>query len=150
MTAVTITRPNDTTAYTAGDVVGTAFRIDGMGPGQGGEVMITSAAFEVDVNAVPSGMSSFRLYLYNVTPPSAPADNSVWDLPSGDRPSFLGFVDLGSPADLGSTLYVEANSINKQVTLTTGGALYGVLVTNGAWTPAALTVFVVTLHATGV
>lgn len=141
----TITRPANATAYTALDVVGGALDLGVMGP-SGGEVMITSAALELDVSAIPSGMTSFRLYLYGVTPPSATADNSAWDLPSGDRASYLGYVDLGVPVDLGSTLYVETNGVNKQVTLS-GTHVFGYLVTIGGYTPAANSeVYKVTLH----
>ncbi len=148
--AVTLTRTADTNAYIANDVIGAAtgstaaLTFPTMGP-TGKEVFITSAALTVNIAAVVSGMTSFRLYLYNVTPPSALGDNAPFDLPAGDREAYLGYVDLGSPVDLGSTLYVETNGIQKQVKLAES-RLYGYLVTAGAWTPAASTVFVVTLH----
>jgi hypothetical protein len=144
------TRPNDTTAYTAGDVEGGALEFDGIGPSTGGQVVITTAKLEQDVSSIPSGETSFRLYLYNVTPPSALADNAAWDLPSGDRASFAGYVDLGTPVDLGSTCYVETSGINKQVTVPAGGKLFGYLVTNGGYTPSALSVKKITLHAVAV
>ena len=84
-----------------------------------------------------------------VSPPSALADNAPWDLPSGDRSAFLGIVQLGTPVDLGSTLYVEANIINKQIKLA-GTSLFGYLVTQTGYTPAANSeVYVNTLHAVG-
>ena len=145
--AITVTRPANVTAYTANDVVGGAITFTSMGP-SAGRVIITSAALEYDVAAIPSGMTSYRLYLYNVTPPSATADNGAWDLPSGDRASFLGYIDLGSPADLGSTLYCETNGVNKQIKLS-GTSIFGYLVTNGGFTPAGNSeTLVVTLHAT--
>lgn len=146
--AVSNTRPADTTAYTAGDVVGptaAAWLFPSIGP-SGGRALITSASLEVDIAAVPSGMTSFRLYLYSVTPPSALADNAAWDLVSGDRASFLGYIDLGTPADLGSTLYCEVNGINKQVKIASAD-LFGYLVTNGAYTPNSASVYKITLHS---
>jgi hypothetical protein len=107
--------------------------------------MITSAALEIDDTAVISGQTSYRLYVYNVTPPSALADSAAWDLPSGDRASFLGYVDLGTIVDLGSTLYLETNGVNKQLTFASG-SIFGYLVSNGAYTPLAKN-HVVTLHA---
>ena len=145
--ATTITRPNNTTAYvaTTANVIFGALDLGVLGP-SGKTVMITSAQLELDIAAIPSGMTSFRLYLYNVTPPSAFNNAGAWDLPSGDRASFLGYIDLGSPADLGSTLYVEVNAINKQVVLS-GTHLFAYLVTNGGFTPAANSeVYKVTLH----
>jgi len=144
--ALTITRPANTTAYTAGDTVGGALTFSSIGP-SASAIMITSAQLELDISAIPSGMTSFRLYLYNVTPPSATADNGAWDLPSGDRASYLGYIDLGTPVDLGSTCYVEQVNINKQLKLSSAN-LFGYLVTNGGFTPAANSeVYVVTLHA---
>jgi hypothetical protein len=133
----TVTRPANTTAYTAGDVVGGAITFKAIAPAHASGILITSSALRIDVTAVPSGMTSFRLHLYSATPPSALADNAAWDLPSGDRASYLGYIDLGSPADVGSTLYVQADQINKQLKLPADSQhLYGYLVTNGAFTPA--------------
>ncbi len=152
---VGLTRTNDTNAYNAGDVVGAAtgstaaLTFANIGPTAGGEVMLTTVQFEIDLSAVISGMTSYRLYLYNVTPPSALGDNAAWDLPSGDRASFLGYVDLGVPVDLGSTLYVETLQVNKQLTVPSGGSLFGYLVTVGGFTPSASIVHKITLHAAG-
>lgn len=148
-----ITRAATTPSYTAGDVVGVAGggtaakELVGIGPVLGGLVMLTSARFEVDLAAVISGMANFRLELYGVTPPSAYADDAAWDLPSGDRASYRGYVDLGTAIDLGSTLYVEATQINKQVYVPAGGSLFAYLRTMGAYTGAASTVFSGELHS---
>lgn len=149
--AVTLTRTADTNAYTANDVIGAAtgstaaLTFSNMGP-SGKEIIITSVQLEVDVASLPAGAANYRLYLYNVTPPSALGDNAAFDLPSGDRASYLGYVDLGTPVDLGSTLYVETANINKQVKLS-GTSLFAYLVTIGAYTPTSAAVKVITLHA---
>lgn len=147
--AVTLTRTADTNLYAANDVVGaatgsTAALTFAIANGAG-QWMITSAALEIDATAIISGETSYRLHLYNVTPPSALGDNVAWDLPSGDRASYLGFIDLGAPVDLGSTLYVEANAINKQIT-TASGNVFAYLVTIGTYTPTSARVHVITLH----
>jgi len=149
-------RTADTNAYTAGDVEGSAtgstaalefaFTDRNSHAAQAGEFLITTVKLEIDISAVPSGMTSYRLYLYSATPPSAYSDNAAWDLPSGDRDSFKGYIDLGTPVDLGSTLYVETTGVNKQVTMPSGGKLYGYLVTNGGYTPSSGTARKVTLH----
>lgn len=147
---VSKTRPADTSAYTANDIVGNAtgstaaWTFPAIAPGAG-EIYITSAALEVDLAAVPSGMTSFVLYLYNITPPSALGDNAAFDLPSGDRASFIGSVDLGTPVDLGSTLYVRTDNLNIPVSAL-GTSIFGYLVTVGAYTPASETVYKITLH----
>lgn len=133
-----------TTAYAANDVAGGALSFTTIGP-SGAEVTITSVELEIDTTGVISGETSYRLYLYSVTPPSAIADSSPWDLGSGDRASFLGFVDIGTPVDLGSTLYVRVDNVNAQVKLS-GTGVFGYLVSAGAYTPTAR-VFKVTLHA---
>lgn len=151
---VFLTRTNDTNAYLANDVIGSAtgstaaltFANVAVGAG---EVEIVGAGLEIDAASLISGESNYRLYLYNVTPPSALGDNAAWDLNNtggkDDRTPYLGFIDLGIPADLGSTLYCEVNGIGKRVTLASAN-LYGYLVTTGAYTPTASRVYKVTLH----
>lgn len=142
---VTITRPANTTAYTAGDVVGGVISFSDLPKGY--NLAILSAELRANINAIPSGMTSFRLHLYDASPASALADNAVWDLPSGDRDNYLGYIDLGSPADVGSTLFCQVDAVNRPIRV--GGAgLFGYLVTNGAFTPAANSeVYVPTLTA---
>ena len=147
------TRANDATPYTAGDVVGgnasAVMEFANMGA-NGGHVIITDASLRVDVAAVPAGMTSFRLHLYNTTPASALADNAVWDLPAGDRATYLGYIDMGTPVDTGSTLYVQnIFPVNKKIKLLANTSIFGYLVTNGGFTPTALTVKSITLNALG-
>ena len=147
--SASITRPADTTAYTANDVVGAAaaaLTFAGLGSPDGSDIIITSATLRRNQNAVISGETTYRLHLYNVTPPSAPADNAAWDLPSGDRASYLGYIEFTSIADMGSTLWVEANSLNKQVKLLSGN-LYALLVTVGAYTPVSADTYDLTVSA---
>jgi len=132
---ITVTRPANMTPYTALDVVGGAITFTNAVPAAG-EFFITDADLRLDITAIPSGMTSFRLYMYNVTPPSAIVDNAAWDLPSGDRASFLGYVDYGTVVDLGSTCYVQAWGLNKRMQASST-SLFGYLVTNGGFTPAA-------------
>jgi hypothetical protein len=154
---VSVTRTADTNAYAANDAIGSSVSAGGavltfsnIGPAGGGEVQITSVAFEIDDTALISGESSYRLYLYNASPGSNLADNAAWDIVSGDRASFLGYIDLGFPVDLGSTLYVQSDLINRQITIPSGGALKAYLTTTGAYTPSSARVYKTTLHAMGV
>lgn len=148
----TVTRPADTTPYTAGDVVGAtaaAIAFPSIGPAAG-HIIITDVDFRVDVSAVPSGMTSFRLYLYGATPPSALADNAAFDLPSGDTASYLGYLDLGTPVDMGSSLFVQTSGVNKKLKLGATTGLWGYLVTLTGFTPASATVKSIRLNALGV
>jgi hypothetical protein len=106
-------------------------------------VMITGATLEIDGGTAEA--TAWRLYLYNVTPPSATADDGAWDLVSGDRASYLGYIDLGTAVDMGSTQWVETSGINKQIKLS-GTGVFGYLVNLTTLTPAAVA-HIVTLHA---
>lgn len=130
------------TSHVANDVNGGAQTFAALGL-SGRIIMITGASLEIDGGTAEA--TAWRLYLYNVTPPSATADDGAWDLPSGDRASYLGYVDLGTAVDLGSTQWVETQNINKQVKLS-GTALFGYLVNLTTLTPAAVA-HIVTLHA---
>lgn len=142
----TITRPANQTPYTANDVLGGAITFASAGPSAGGDLLITSVELEADIAAIPAGMTTFSLYLYNVTPPSAVADNGAFDLAAGDRASFIGKIVIGAPVDEGSTLYYRADNVNAHIK-TASGSVFGYLVTSGGFTPAANSeVYKVTLH----
>lgn len=145
---ISVTRPSNTTAYTAGDVVGaTAATITFTSIGiASSHLLVTSATLLWETTAVIAGMSSFRLHLYDVTPPSALADNAVWDLPAGDRSSYLGYIDMGIPVDFGSSLYQQTDNVNKQIRLGASTSVFGYLVSNSAYTPASASVYRIALH----
>lgn len=149
--SVTVTRPSDTTPYTANDVLGpTGAGTSGIDLNlaaiSGSNILITGVALERDVAALISGEAGYNLYLYSVTPPSALADNAAFDIPSGDRASFLGKIAISAPVDEGSTLYIENNNLNKPVKLS-GTHIFGYLVSVGGYTPASASVLKVTLNA---
>lgn len=148
---VTVTRPSDVTAYTANDVVGptgggTAGITFALGAQSASSIMIRSVALMREASAVIASEGAYTLHLYNVTPPSALADNAAFDLPSGDRNAYLGSVAITIPIDLGSTLWVEINNINKVVRLA-GTSLFAYLVTAGGYTPASAAVHRLYMHA---
>lgn len=135
---VSTTRPSNQTPYTAGDAVGAASAIitfPSVGPAAG-NILITSVDLRIDIASVTSGMTTFRLHLYNAAP-TAIADNAAFDLVAGDRAGYLGYIDLVTPVDLGSTLVSQTGSINRQVKLAST-SLYGILTTVGGFTPAAV------------
>ena len=142
LSSVSITRPANTTPYTAGDVIGNgaggaaALEFTSVGA-SGGMIMIIGADLECDIAAVPAGMGNMRLHLYSVTPPSALADNAAFDIPSGDRASYLTQIDLGTPVDQGSTLYVPAITPMAVPVQLAGTSLFAYLMTAGGFTPAA-------------
>ena len=144
------TRPNDTNAYSAGDVVGTSpgANIEFTNMGISGEdVFITSAKLRIDVSAIPSGMGSFRLHLFNAAP-TAIDDNSPFNLIAADRTKYIDYIDIDTPNDLGDTLFISVNNVNIQTTLVST-SLYGVLETRAAYTPTAQVVKAIKLKAVG-
>lgn len=155
---VSFSRTADTNSYLANDVIGpatgaTAARAfnwldaNGNAPPVGSSLIITSSALQINLSSVISGMTNFKLYKYNITPPTAFGDNTAFNFHADDRAAFLrmGLIDLGTPVDLGGTLYVEQNGLNKQIKLTSTVS-YGYLITVGAYTPTASDGFVITLH----
>jgi hypothetical protein len=134
-------------SHTAGDSVGAATEfvfsnMVGSKPSTGAALMITSASLMIaDATAA---VTAWRLYLFNVTPPSALADDAAFVLAAGDRASYLGYVDIGTAVDLGSTQWVETHAINKQLKLS-GNSVFGYLVNLTTLTPAAVA-HTVTLH----
>jgi hypothetical protein len=148
-----VTRPDDTTAYAALDVIGTAVTsvltfTDALLQA-GGHFILMGASLRVDVNAVPSGMGSFRLHLYSAAP-TAIADNAAFNLAAADRDKYYGYVELDTPTDIGDTLFTFKDNINMKRKLATDSTtIYGVLQTVNAFTPSALTVKTVKLHLVG-
>lgn len=131
------------TSHTGGDCNGAAQTL-ALSAVSGSRVYVTDVTLEIDGATVEA--SAWRLYLYNVTPPSALADDAAWDLPSGDRASFLGYIDLGTAVDLGSTQWVQTTGVNKTLKLA-GTGLFAYLVNITTLTPAAVA-HIVTLHVT--
>jgi len=129
-------------AYLGGDLMDVAKALtftfaDGSAIPAASFLRILTASTKIDVTSVPSGQTSYTLHCYSVTPPSAQADNDAWTLASGDLASYLGSIALGTPVDLGAALYVRAQDINFDIRLA-GASIYGVLVTAGAHTAAAV------------
>lgn len=149
---VSFARPSNTTAYTAGDVIGVAdtgtpanagsaiHTLTSIGPA-GGYVLIQSVELLIGNTSVPSGMSGFRLHLYTASP-IAILDNAAFDLVSGEVANYVGFVDLPTPADFGSTLYSQADYSGRLIKLASAStSLFAELQTIGAYTPASGTVY---------
>jgi len=138
---VTITRPSNTTAYTAGDVVGSTsgsaiLTLSGIGP-SAGYILIQSAALIFSDSTVPAGMGAFRIHFYN-TSPTAIADNAPFDLVSGDRAAYMGYVDLSSPQDFGSTIYTQVDYPGRLIKLAAAStSLFTEIETRGAYTPVS-------------
>jgi hypothetical protein len=131
-------------AHGARDCIGAATEFTFMGTGPGECRTINSVELLIaDGTAVTS---TWEVHLYDVTPPSALADNAVFDIPAGDRASYLGYFTIGQTVDMGSSLYHFADNVGKQIKLR-GTSVFAYLVAVSAITPAAVTHTVV-IHST--
>lgn len=155
---LSFTRPENTTAYGAGDVVGVADSDTAANAGSAVHVLrggdsgglitrIVGVDFLIGADAVPAGMTSFTMHLYGATPPSALLDNAAWDLPSGDRSAYIGSVTLGTPADIGGTLFIQTTGLDKYVRMAPSAILYAYIVTAAGYTPASATSMIVRMYA---
>ena len=134
----TIIRAANTTAYTASatnfDVYGGLFQLQNIGEAGKG---IFLSYFEISLNlsAVPQGMTSFAVHLYP-TAPTTIADNSIWTIGSDPVLDPVGFNVSMSLAKGGGKVVGVIKDLN-QLFILTSSSLWGYLVTNGAFTPAA-------------
>jgi hypothetical protein len=137
----TITRPSNTTAYTAGDVVGDTggsaiISLTSVGP-SGGFILVQSISLVFSDSTVPSGMGAFRIHMYSASP-TAIADNAAFDLVSGDRDAYMGYIDLPAPLDLGSTIYTQTDYSGRLIKLAAASTtLFAEIETRGAYTPVS-------------
>jgi hypothetical protein len=95
-------------------------------------------------------MSSFRVHFYNASP-AAIADNAAFALLTTDHGKYLGYVDLPTPQDFGSSIYTQTEYTGRLVKLATGStSLFIEIETRGAFTPVSAVTFdlaILTLEA---
>lgn len=120
-------------SHTAGDVVGGAAEF-ALGAPSGSLLKIVNASMLVAGGT--NETSTWRVYLFSVTPPSALADLGDFLLAAADRASFLGYFDFAQLVDVGDTLYIEATP--SKVIRLTGTSVFGYLVNLTTVTPAAI------------
>lgn len=144
------TRPNDTTAYAANDLVANSTTAGSVVPmsfaiasGPGSSVWIR--AIKIKKSGTTATNGNFHLRLYGVSPTCANGDNGAW---STTESSYLGKIDPAiveafTDACAGVDSLSELADI--QLVLPGPGIIYGLLVADAAYTPAAQEVFTVTL-----
>jgi hypothetical protein len=129
-------------SHTAGDSNGTAQEFTQIGP-SAGRIKILGASLLINGGTIET--TAWQLHLFNVTPPSALADDGAFLLAAGDQASYLGFVDLAQVVDVGSALFIQTNNIFKPIKLL-GSSVFAYLVNTTTLTPQAVA-HVVTLHS---
>ena len=153
ITSTTLTRANNSTPYTANDVVsttvGSVLTFSNATKLPGSNVIVINANIMINIDAVPSGMDGFNIHLYS-SEPTAIADNEPFNLISDDRDKYLGYVSLSSPNDFGDTVYIQTVNTNKIIKLYNSPTVYGILQTIDAYTPTPEDVFKISLGILGV
>jgi hypothetical protein len=146
------TRPGDTTAYAAGDVVGPVtspanltFTLGQLGGG--GNTTIRYA--QVVKGSATVTVATFNLWLFTANPTPI-ADNSPWTYLIANMDSTLGVMPIeapktggtGSTAALGTVTLFDGLYIPVSLSSST---IYGVLTAGAAYVPLANETFAVTL-----
>jgi hypothetical protein len=136
-------RPNDTTPYTAGDVVGAAATnrsFASLGSINAGHIVITGAWLKYKAAAIISGMTTWRLHLYNAAPTNI-ADNAAYSLADADEDKYIGYIEFSALEDLVANLWRRVDNLNLKTKHSAASTtIYGLLETVGGFTPAANTV----------
>ena len=100
--AVEITRPADTTAYTANDAINSstttpvAFEFTGMAVAAGGGGMLAQVKIETDITAAAS--QQLRLWFYNAAPTNIANDNAAHVNYYADKATRLFYIDVNMDA----------------------------------------------------
>lgn len=156
--SVSKTRPDDTTAYDAEDVIseddtndaGTPWVFDGALPGSGEGGYITLARLQTN----KAGMTAqLTLFLFDALPTSELDDNAANTTPDyADVDNYLGRIDFPALSDLGGdSSWTQATpsttgGLPLAVRLASGNQIFGVLVTRAAFTPDAEQEFTIALE----
>lgn len=147
----TFTRPNDTTAYAANDLVANSTTAGSVVPmtftfptGVGRSAWLR--ALRIQKSGTTATNANFHVRLYSTSPTVANGDNGAWS--TNQAASYNGKVDAAiAEAFTDGCVIVDSLSESADVHLALGGngVIYGLLVADAAYTPAANEVFTVTL-----
>ena len=159
--SASFTRPNDTTAYAASDLVANSTTAGSVVPlkfelgSQPAFAHLRLVRARISKTGTSTTNANFRLHLYSQSPTCANGDNGAWStnqaafwLGNIDVTSMLAFTDgcagTGSlPAGSEAFLRFTNN------TASTPTYIYGLLMAQAAYTPAAQEVFSVTIEEVG-
>lgn len=144
--AASITRPNDTTTYAAGDVIGTdttqvlVFNSVSTPFVQGAGVVCNASVIS---SAAPALLPSLELWLFKATVTAA-ADNTAWAVTDAEMLNLIGVIPLDETyVGLASGNHVQQSAMTVYGFQLPAGsdAIYGVLVVRNAYIPIASEVY---------
>ena len=150
--SATLTRPSDTTAYAAKDVVTdstsspTVLEFSDIANVVGGSGYIVKAILLTNQS---TNTSRFRLHLYH-TAPTAINDNSPFTLLWANRVNRIGYLDFvacsteGTGSDMAQS---QSDTVRLPFITSATKHLYGLLESLDAFTPASAQLFYIVLNA---
>lgn len=151
-TSATFTRPADTTAYSANDLVANSVTAGSVVPlkfiigyGQGLKVFKAGVKF----NSATNTNGKFNLHLYSSSPTPTNGDNGVWLTTESGYQGFIAIDCTGqtfSDSSKGIGTYVNTSVEVPMLMLGDNNyTLYGLLQATAAYTPTSAEIFTVNL-----
>lgn len=152
LTTASFTRPSDTTAYAAQDVVSNStsapsvLTFSAAAQANGGTGLILSARHMKSSAAITG--ATYRLHLYRVAP-TAINDNSPFTLLYANRANRIGFIDFNHQT--GGTGSDASNALTTFVNLpfvcdAASANIFGILTVTSAYTPTSAEQHFIELH----
>lgn len=130
-------------SYTAGNIIDTAkqfaftYAASGLAVPSGSMIRILTSVLKIDASAAISGEVAYTAHAYDITPPSARANNAAWTRASGDLTAYRGPLALGTPGFAG-TGYIKTQLSDQQDLKLLGTSLWLELINAGTFTGAAV------------
>lgn len=142
-------RPANTTSYAAGDVIGDTtsanLEIPFAGPA-GSLVQILSASVVINRTALPTGMTSLVLHLWDASP-AAIADNAPFAAAAADRSKYCGNILLPTPQVVGGGfLFTFADYVGRPIRLVSSSLWANLVTTTAVTSVTASTEYQIRLH----
>ena len=152
LVSTSFTRPSNTDAYAAGDVVSnstsatTILTFASVASDLGGSGYITGAKILTDQ---ATNVAQFRLFLFHTSTPTMDVDNGAADFLWADRAKYLGYIDFPAcSSEAGTNTAAQAQDMTLRMPFTclsTAKDIYGYVVTKTAFTPASGQLFYIEL-----
>jgi hypothetical protein len=147
---VVFTRPANTTAYGAADVIGSASTANHEATSAGANgslIQILSASLLVNATSPPSGFTTVRIHIWD-SAPAAIADNDPFAAAAADRSKYCGFIDMAAIQAIGGGFcWTHGDYIGRPIRLTGTSFFFNIALTGAAGhTPASATEFRARFH----
>lgn len=148
--SASFTRPNDTTAYAANDLMANSTTAGSVVPMSfifpaGGTMWLRTVKVRKSGTTATNG--NFHIRLYSASPTCANGDNGAWS--TSGAATYLGKLDpaiVEAFTDGCAVVDSTSESADLQIDIGNGNTVYGLMVADAAYTPAANEVFTVTLY----